>query len=619
MKRFFLLVTALTVLGADSFAVKPEVVIGPGLNTGRTQYFQGFNRTLSAETTYVLTGLYFVSTGFSLTIEPGTVIKGDTAATLIVQPGAQIFANGTATAPIVFTSRKAAGARAPGDWGGIVILGNAPTNQTAPLIEGGIIPGSYGGALPNDNSGVFRYVRIEFPGYRFQTNNEVNGLTRGGVGRGTTIEYVQVSYSFDDSYEWFGGTVDAKYLVAYGGTDDEFDSDFGWQGRVQFAFGMKDPAQWDPTGETNGFESDNEGSASYKNPRTFPRFSNMTMVGPRRTDGFDLNISNDQLNRHQYAGVMRRGTIMSLYNSAVLGYQGGWSFRDLQTLSAMQGDTLQFRNVSLASISDPDRSPALAAIHVSTTTYPSGWSSVTDLVNWYNTVGWNNTGSTSREPSTIGLTSLASLTAPDPRPAAGSELLTAGVEFTNLNALAGGFFTPTTYRGAFAPTGPTWMEGWTQFDPKNYNPETFTVTASLLSGWNLVSLPVLPADLTPAANFPGAVNVFSYLTGTYATPVNLQRGEGYWALYGSAATQPLSGESFDNTSLTASTGGRWYLIGSATANVPVSTDLTTSPSGQIASGPFEWTGSAYTTPTNLEPGKGYWVLLTGPATINIGQ
>ena len=244
------------------FAQLPEKVIGPGLNAGRTPYHQQSNRTLSADTAYVLTGLFYVDSTFTLTIQPGTVVFGDTGAALVITRGAKIFARGSANSPIVFTSNKPVGQRHSGDWGGLLILGNAPSNKVNPLIEGGIIGGSYGGNDPNDNSGIFRYVRVEFGGYRFQLNNEVNGLTMGGVGAGTEIHHMQVSYADDDSYEWFGGTVNPKYLVAFGGTDDEFDTDFGYSGKVQFAFGMRDPNQWDPTGESNGFESDNDASAT---------------------------------------------------------------------------------------------------------------------------------------------------------------------------------------------------------------------------------------------------------------------------------------------------------------------------------------------------------------------
>ena len=144
-------------------------------------------------------------------------------------------------------------------------------------IEG---PGDqYGGTDPDDNSGVMKYVRIEYPGIAYSLNNEINGLTFGGVGRGTTIDYIQVSYSGDDSYEWFGGTVNCKHLIAYRGWDDEFDTDFGFRGKLQFLVGLRDPEVADQSG-SNGFESDNDGSGSTNSPRTSPTWWNVTLVGP---------------------------------------------------------------------------------------------------------------------------------------------------------------------------------------------------------------------------------------------------------------------------------------------------------------------------------------------------
>ena len=136
---------------------------------------------------------------------------------------------------------------------------------TNPEIEGGVNNAAgdafYGGTDANDNSGVLRYVRIEFPGIAFTDNNEINGLTCGGVGAATTLEHVQVSYSGDDSFEFFGGTVNAKYLIAYRGWDDDFDTDFGYSGKIQFAVSLRDPEIADQSG-SNGFESDNDGSGT---------------------------------------------------------------------------------------------------------------------------------------------------------------------------------------------------------------------------------------------------------------------------------------------------------------------------------------------------------------------
>ena len=195
------------------------VVIGNG---DQNFVFKG-KQTLK-KGTYLLKGWVYIADGAELTIEPGTVIKGDkdTKAALIAEPGGKLIAKGTQTSPIVFTSEMAAGSRKPGDWGGIILCGKAPNNNGVlnQQIEGGPRT-KHGGTDANDNSGDLEYVRIEFAGYPFQKDQEINGLTLGSVGAGTTIDHVQVSYSNDDSYEWFGGTVNCQHLIAYRGWDDE--------------------------------------------------------------------------------------------------------------------------------------------------------------------------------------------------------------------------------------------------------------------------------------------------------------------------------------------------------------------------------------------------------------
>ncbi len=448
-------------------AALPQVVLGDGLTAPvGSVYCQDFNRTLSADTVYVLTGLYYVESGRTLTIEAGTVIKGDdsSAGTLIITRGAQIFAQGTPTRPIVFTSEYDPGDRLPGDWGGIIILGSAPVNKVNPLIEGGLIAGScgggsgtYGGSNASDNSGVFSYVRIEFPGYRFALNNEVNGLTLGGVGSGTQIDHVQVSYSDDDSFEWFGGTVNCKYLVAQGGTDDEFDTDFGFRGTVQFGFGLRDPDQSDPTGQSNGFESDNDASAtSTDQPYTRPTFVNLTMVGPERTNA---NVPFPVVETFQYSALIRRSSQNSIYNSVIMGYPWGLSIINANTITFATNDSLQIRNTSIQA-----RLAPAGSTHMHNET---GWTSVDS---WYGTVGWNNlpANSATRLPDTIGLSNMSSLTNPDPRPLTTSELVNSA-NFANPR-LAG--LPTTTYRGAFPPVneaGPAalWTYQWTNFDAQN--------------------------------------------------------------------------------------------------------------------------------------------------------
>jgi hypothetical protein len=509
-KSLLVMLIVLTAFSVTAYA-KPTAVLGPGLNTGRTPYHQNYNRTLSSDTTYILTGLYYVDSTYAITIPAGTVVKGDTAATLIIKRGAQIFANGDADDPIVFTSLKPAGQRARGDWGGVIILGEAPCNQVNPLIEGGIIEGTYGGPYPHDNSGVFKYARIEYPGYRFQLNNEVNGLTMGGVGDSTEIHHVQVSYSFDDSYEWFGGTVNAKYLIAMGGTDDEFDTDFGYSGKIQFAFGIKDPYTWDPTGETNGFESDNEGTSPYSSrPLTTPTFSNITLVGPERTDAWVGNLPIGH--RFQYGGVLRRSSMISIFNSCIMGYPFGLSVRD-STRNWASIDTMQVRHTNLQASTLP-----VGSTHIHDEVKWPFTSPITPgVLAWVNTVGYGNQDSNAGAgnpslPSYIQLVDLSDLNDPDPRPQLTSPLVTNGTDYTHPK-MQDPFFTPVSYRGAFDPNLPMdqqWQAGWAEFDPQGWHeaPDTCGVVLG----------PGLGTGRTPFHqnyNRTLSADTLYYLTGLY--------------------------------------------------------------------------------------------------------
>ena len=162
---------------------------------------------------YLMKGWIYVADGAELTIEPGTVIKGEkaSAASLIVEPGGKLYAKGTESAPIVFTSAEAKGNRKPGDWGGLIICGRGTNNKgvLGQQIEGGPRT-KHGGNDANDNSGILSYVRVEFAGYPFQKDKEINAVTLGSVGAGTQIDHVQVSYTNDESFEWFGGNVNCR-------------------------------------------------------------------------------------------------------------------------------------------------------------------------------------------------------------------------------------------------------------------------------------------------------------------------------------------------------------------------------------------------------------------------
>lgn len=286
------------------------------------------NMTLRADKKYLLKGFVYVKSGAMLTIPAGTVIMGDKASkgTLVITRGAKIDAQGTAAKPIIFTSSQAAGARSQGDWGGIIILGKAPINPTGGTakIEGGLTPTSggkeedyiwYGGSDASDNSGIMKYVRIEFGGIAYSPDNEINGLTLGGVGAGTTLSYIQVYRSGDDAFEWFGGTVNADHLVATYTWDDDFDTDFGFSGKVQFGLAQRAKTIADVSG-SNGFESDNDANGSTNNPQTRAIFANMTIVGPiasgSSTSGINANF--------QHGAQIRRNSSQSIYNSIIMGF-----------------------------------------------------------------------------------------------------------------------------------------------------------------------------------------------------------------------------------------------------------------------------------------------------------
>lgn len=326
--------------------VYPNDPSGPAANLVNVSGDITANTTWSTGNVYVATGVMHVRPGVTLTIQPGVVVRGSTSSvaserfTLIISKGARIIAEGTATQPIVFTSGFAPGARNPGDWAGILIVGNAPTNlRNQPNLPDGrgqyeALPSdtaaSYGGNNPTENSGVLKFVRIEYAGYNYLPNQELNGLTLAGVGNGTVIDGVQVSYANDDAFEWFGGTVNCKRLIALGAIDDDFDADEGFNGKVQFAIGIKHPSYSDLPGASNGFEHDSNtgrtataGSGKVANvnnpaPPTTPIFSNVTLLGPIR-DG--ETVANLPSNHKFSTGVLIRSNAgTSLFNSIVGGF-----------------------------------------------------------------------------------------------------------------------------------------------------------------------------------------------------------------------------------------------------------------------------------------------------------
>jgi hypothetical protein len=264
--------------------------------------------TLDAEAPWTLDGLVFVGDGqrsVDLTIEPGAVIYGNptTRGTLVVARGSRMLADGAPGAPIVFTSPRARGARRAGDWGGLVINGRAPVNacDSPPCErEGEGSSGLYGGNDPEDDSGVLRYVRVEFAGALYDVENELNGIAFQGVGRGTVVDHVQVHVTSDDGVEFFGGTVDVRHVVVTGAGDDSMDWTGGWQGRAQHVVLQAHPGRGD-----RGIEADNDEFEFDATPRSSPTIANVTLVGQAG--------STTAMN-------FRRGTAVRLYNSVVTGY-----------------------------------------------------------------------------------------------------------------------------------------------------------------------------------------------------------------------------------------------------------------------------------------------------------
>ncbi len=414
------------------------------------------NRTLTKNNKYILRNYVYVKSGITLTIEAGTTIFGDkdSKGTLIVQQGAKLIAEGTATSPIVFTSAQAKGSRAYGDWGGVVLMGNAPVNRPAAnrVPEGGI-NGTYGGTNSVDNSGVLKYVRIEFAGVSLSTtaNSEINGLTLYGVGSGTTIEYVQVSYSGDDSFEWFGGNANAKYLIAHRGWDDDFDTDFGFTGNVQYAVSLRDPLKADQS-SSNGFESDNfdpgtpATGAENGTPLTAPTFANVSIY---LTNAATLPTSTGS-GAYTRAMHLRRNTATSVYNSLFVGYPEGLRLDGGvgSTYDNYSTGTMKLQGVYLAN------SPTAIAI--------ANGAVLADVQNIFNNVANKNNITTNANLANLMLNANAfNLTTPNFLPQATSPLLTAA----NAATVPAGL-TQSNYIGAFDGTN-NWTSGWANFDPQN--------------------------------------------------------------------------------------------------------------------------------------------------------
>lgn len=440
------------------------------------------NRTLFADTTYTLRGFIHVANGATLTIQPGTTIVGDfntLGSSLWVLRGAKIQAVGTADAPIVFTSSRAVGSRQPGDWGGLVMVGNAINNRSGSVeIEGSGTDGSAvvggknyqvlysGGTVATDNSGTLSYVRVQFAGFAPSLNNELNSFTFAAVGSGTRASFLQAMAGLDDSYEFFGGGFDLDHLVAYETGDDMYDMSEGWVGRMSFLIGYNSVQLTPRTGagflasDIEGIENDGcNGSGCVtgfsQTPFTVPLVSNFTLIGCGDVacvgsgGGFGMMI--------------RRGS-GGYYVNGVLGRwpRGGISLRDQETY--VRGGS--------AAIPDPATSDLVIRNNffsdVGGLVFQAGGGST--VQNSLDLAG-NSLTTSSATTASLFTTLPAQGAAPvgiaafDWTPAAASPIATGGLaNFPGKIATkAGTTVTGTAYIGAAAPAGAKWWAGWTTY------------------------------------------------------------------------------------------------------------------------------------------------------------
>ncbi|HEX6068926.1 MAG TPA: fibronectin type III domain-containing protein [Longimicrobiaceae bacterium] len=455
-----------SVLSANSGEV--EVLTGTGgpklrVINGVTQ-----NTTLRADSVYVLSGFVKVSNGATLTIEPGTRIVGDTLApgsSLWVLRGSRLIAEGTAENPIVFTSQRAAGSRRPGDWGGIVIIGNAPINRTANPIftEGptGAAENYAGGTDFDDDSGSLKYVRIEFAGYDVSNGagQELNGLSSYAVGRGTEYDYVQVMSGLDDSFEFWGGGVDVRHLVSYEAGDDHFDWSEGYRGRGQHLIALQTTVPTprpgsgtvssDPRGfEGDGCESDKAGCTYANQPTSQPVWANFTVVGP----GAGIFSSTDG-----NGAVIRRGSGGTLVNGIIARWPGvGISIRDAESGALLADDSLTVRGIVLAGNGSNFEAAASGRFGHLVQQNATAWKVQEAAINTL----FSTLPTSTSNPTTI-----------DWAPAAGSAAATGGLgDFTGtsiagrVQGFFGGAMPATAYAGAADPAAAEgWWEGWTVF------------------------------------------------------------------------------------------------------------------------------------------------------------
>lgn len=482
MKKYILGLIALSTIAIVSCRKietdgEKEIVIinggGGGTTTGTTITLTGrinADTVLRKGNSYILKGLVYMVGNHTMTIEAGVTVKGSFSgadvAALIITRGSKLIANGTATEPIIFTSLSPN--PQSGDWGGIVLCGKATVNSAfngtvnTYQVEGGIDNAqgdglAGGGTTPddNDNSGSLKYLRIEFAGYAYQPDKEINSLTMAAVGRGTTIENIQVVYAKDDAYEWFGGTVNCKYLIALKTQDDDFDTDNGYSGKVQFGIIIRDSLIADIS-NSEAFESDNNSSGTTATPKTSPIFSNITAIGPRAT------LSNNGSTLFRGATHIRRNTAISIFNSVFMGWPRGIEIDATtgnSTMFNIEDSSLRLRNITIAGCATNTRFTGTPGATITNDA---------QFLSWFSAPFYNNDILTNTTDTK--LIQPYNYSAPDPTPFAGSsgnqKILTGG-GFIDSKFTGDTFFDQTvTFRGGVAPAGvlASWWKGWTKWN-----------------------------------------------------------------------------------------------------------------------------------------------------------
>ncbi len=441
---------------------------------------------LSNKKIYGLDGYVFVDDGGVLAIEPGTIIIGDTVgenSAICINRGGKIYAKGTKEKPIVMTSSAPPGQRRGGDWGGLLICGKAATNHPGgeAALEGGIadanrVRGWFGGKDnpdDNDSSGVVEFVRIEFAGIAAAPNQELNSLTMGGVGRRTVIRNVMVSYGNDDGFEWFGGTVDGKYLIAIGTLDDDFDGDNGWSGRVQFGLVQRFPQRADVS-TSQAFEMDNDASGTYNTPLTRAVFSNITAIGPVQDTSWSAPAN---FSRNYGAAIqIRRNNRTSIFNSVIVGWPRGIEILGSGSQGAATRDSIRLKHLDFHGIKG-----------VNFRADGTGFDE-----NWIYTPAFNNVFNR-RSPQSAALTNPFGLGLDfNPLPLPNAPYLD-NASFDD-EFLKDPFFEKVNYRGAFSPVvAERWDLPWAEYDPQNKNYALSVENDDLTQQFDIRVYP-LPAD-----------------------------------------------------------------------------------------------------------------------------